>query len=127
MRRSTLTLLTERGGRTIAIEIPESVAEHRAGLMFRRSVPEYTGMLFLYPRAQEVTMWMKDTHVSLDMVFIKADGLVHRIEAETSPLSRTVVPSRGDVVAVLELAAGSALHLALKPGDLVVHPAFAAG
>ena len=59
-------------------------------------------MLFLYPASQEVSMWMKDTHVSLDMVFIKADGMVHRIEAATeTALTGTVVPSRGDVVAVL--------------------------
>jgi uncharacterized membrane protein (UPF0127 family) len=125
MRRSTLILLTERGGRAIAIEIPESVAEHRVGLMFRRSVPEYTGMLFLYPGSQEVTMWMKDTHVSLDMVFLKANGEVHRIEERTLPLSYAVIPSRGPVRAVLELAAGSAARLGLKPGDRAEHPALA--
>ncbi len=127
MRRSTLILETASGTHSIDIEIPESMAEQQAGLGFRRQVPPGTGMLFLYPASQEVSMWMKDTHVSLDMVFIKADGMVHRIEAATRPLSRTVVPSRGDVVAVLELAAGSARHLALEPGDQVVHPAFAAG
>lgn len=71
-------------------------------------------------------MWMKDTRVSLDMVFIKTDGEVHRIEARTQPLSQTVIPSRGGVAAVLELAAGSAEQLGLRPGDRAEHPAFAA-
>jgi uncharacterized protein len=125
MRRSTLILDTAFGAHTIQIEIPETVAEQQAGLKFRSSVPERTGMLFLYGVGQEVTMWMKDTCVSLDMVFIRADGRVHHIEAGTEPLSQTVVPSRGAVVAVLELAAGSAQRLGLRPGDRVAHPALA--
>jgi uncharacterized protein len=127
MRRSTLILETASGAHSIDIEIPETVAEQQAGLGFRRQVPAGTGMLFLYPASQEVSMWMKDTHVSLDMVFIKVNGMVHRIETHTTPLSRAVVPSRGDVTAVLELAAGSAERLELKPGDRVEHSAFAAG
>ena len=79
-------------------------------------------MLFLYPAPQEVTMWMKDTPVSLDMVFIRADGRVHRIEANTEPLSETIVRSKGGVAAVLELAAGSSARLGLKGGDRAVHP-----
>ena len=124
MRRSTLILETASGAHSIEIEIPETVVEQRAGLGFRRHVPPDTGMLFLYSSGQEVSMWMKDTHVSLDMVFIKPDGTVHRIEAHTVPLSHAVVPSRGNVVAVLELAAGSAQRMLLAPGDRVVHPVF---
>jgi uncharacterized protein len=124
MRRSTLTLHTMLGAHAIEIEIPETVAEQQTGLKFRPSVPERTGMLFLYDTSQEVTMWMKDTQVPLDMVFIAVDGRVHRIEARTEPLSQTVVPSRGAVVAVLELAAGAAQRLGLEPGDRVVHPVF---
>ena len=120
MRRGNLILETALGAHTIEIEIPETAGEHQAGLMFRPSVPENTGMLFLYPRSQEVTMWMKDTHVSLDMVFIKADGGVHRVEARTEPLSHAMIRSRGAVVAVLELAAGSADRLGLKAGDRAV-------
>jgi uncharacterized protein len=127
MRRSTLILQTASGAHSIEIEVPETAAEQQAGLGFRRQVPEGTGMLFLYPASQEVSMWMKDTPVSLDMVFIRADGVVHRIAARTTPLSRAVVPSHGAVAAVLELSAGSAEHLGLAPGDRVEHPAFAAG
>jgi hypothetical protein len=125
MRRSSLTLQTAFGAYAIEIEIPETVAEQQMGLKFRQSVPDRTGMLFLYEASQEVRMWMKDTHVSLDMVFIKPDGTVHRVEARTEPLSQAVVPSRGHVIAVLELAAGSAEQLGLRPGDRALHSAFA--
>jgi uncharacterized membrane protein (UPF0127 family) len=125
MRRSKLTLQTGQGAHVIEIEIAMTPAEQQMGLMFRRSVPENTGMLFLYPGPQEITMWMKDTYVSLDMVFIKGNGVVHRIEAHTEPFSQTTIPSKGDVVAVLEMVAGSAEKLGLKPGDRVVHAAFA--
>jgi uncharacterized membrane protein (UPF0127 family) len=125
MRRSKLTLQTAQGAHVIEVEVAMTPADQQMGLMFRRSVPEKTGMLFLYPGPQEITMWMKDTYVSLDMIFIKGNGVVHRIEAHTEPFSQTTIPSRGDVVAVLEMVAGSAEKLGLKPGDRVVHAAFA--
>ena len=124
MRRDKLTLQTARGAHVLEVEIAETLLEQQLGLKFQRRLPEDAGMLFLYRGAQEVTMWMKDTYVSLDMIFIKADGEVHRVEARTEPRSKSTIPSRGKVVAVLELAAGSAERLGLKPGDRVVHPAF---
>lgn len=124
MRRGKLTLQTAKGAHAIDIGVAETPAEQQMGLKFCKTVPENTGMLFVYPGPQEVTMWMKDTYVSLDMVFVKADGEVHRIEAHTEPFSQTTISSRGDVVAVLELVAGSAERLGLKPGDSVVHSAF---
>ena len=126
MRRDRLILQTAQGAHVIDIEIPETATEQQAGLMFRVSVPDKIGMLFLYPARQEVTMWMKDTSVSLDMVFIKADGEVHRVEAHTQPFSQALICSRGDVTAVLELAAGSAQRLQLQAGDRVMHSAFKA-
>jgi uncharacterized membrane protein (UPF0127 family) len=69
-------------------------------------------------------MWMKNTYLSLDMVFIRADGVVHRIEAYTEPRSETIIPSNGAVTAVLELIGGDAARLGLKPGDRIVHPIF---
>ena len=66
--------------------------------MFRRSLPENAGMLFLYDPPQPVAMWMKNTLIPLDMVFIAADGTVHRIESNTEPFSTTVIPSDGPIV-----------------------------
>jgi uncharacterized membrane protein (UPF0127 family) len=67
---------------------------------------------------------MRNTYIPLDMVFIRADGIVHRIEARTEPLSETIISSRGDVTACLELAGGAAERLGLKPGDRVEHSYF---
>jgi uncharacterized protein len=90
--------------------------------MFRRSLPENGGMLFLYDSPQPASMWMKNTFIPLDMVFIAADGRVHRVETHTEPLSTAVIDSGGSVVAVLELKAGQADRIGLKPGDKVVFP-----
>ena len=69
-------------------------------------------------------MWMRNTYISLDMVFIRADGVIHRIEARTEPMSERIISSEGPVAAVLELAGGAAERLGLKPGDRVRHSIF---
>ncbi len=124
MRRDTLTLKTATAEHIIDIEIAETMEEKALGLMFRTSVPDNTGMLFPYGPPQDISMWMRNTYVSLDMVFIKADGIIHRIAARTEPLSEKIVSSQGNVSAVLELNAGAAERLGLKPGDLVRHKIF---
>jgi uncharacterized protein len=124
MRRDRLTLQTQGAQHVIQIEVAETLEEKSRGLMFRPKVPDGTGMLFPYGTSQEITMWMKNTYAALDMVFIRGDGVVHRIEANTEPMSETVIASEGNVTAVLELAAGSAVKLGLKPGDKVLHAAF---
>jgi uncharacterized protein len=124
MRRESLTLKTTTAEHVIDIELAETMEEKSLGLMFRTNVPENTGMLFPYGAPQDITMWMKNTYVSLDMVFIRADGIVHRIAARTEPLSENVISSEGNVSAVLELGAGAAERLGLKSGDLVRHRIF---
>jgi uncharacterized membrane protein (UPF0127 family) len=124
MRREALTLVTAKGPVQIDVEVTETLEEMQRGLMFRTHLAEKAGMLFTYDRPREVTMWMENTHIPLDMIFIRADGVVHRIEAWTEPFSRKTIPSRGDVLACLELAGGAAERLGLKPGDRVEHPAF---
>jgi uncharacterized membrane protein (UPF0127 family) len=124
MRRETLKLLTAGAERVIDVEITESSEEKAQGLMFRTRLADTSGMLFFYETPQEITMWMRNTYIPLDMVFIRADGTVHRIEARTEPLSEDIIASRGDVVACLELAGGAAERLGLKPGDRVDHRLF---
>ena len=120
----TLKLVTASGEHVIRAEVARTNEQKALGLMFRKSVPEGTGMLFPYGAPQEITMWMRNTYVPLDMVFIAADGRVHRIEERTEPLSERIISSKGPVLAVLELAGGSAQRLGLRPGDRVVHPMF---
>jgi len=124
MRLETLKLITAQGTHTIDVEVTETPAEKAQGLMFRTRLADTSGMLFFYDTPQEITMWMRNTYIPLDMVFIRADGVVHRIEARTEPLSENIVASRGDVTACLELAGGAAERLSLKPGDKVEHRFF---
>jgi uncharacterized protein len=124
MRRESLTLITAQARHAIDVEITETPEEMQRGLMFRTHLAEKAGMLFTYDEPREVTMWMENTHIPLDMVFIRADGIVHRIQAWTEPFSRATISSRGNVLACLELAGGAAERLGLKPGDRVEHAAF---
>ena len=121
----TLVLKTETGDHSFNIEVATTDQERALGLMFRRSLPENAGMLFLYDRPQPAAMWMKNTLIPLDMVFISAEGRVHRIEANAEPFSLTVIPSEGPIVAVLELNGGEAAKIGLKPGDKVIYPGLA--
>ena len=127
MRVSKLTLQTSSGLHVISVKLAVSRSEQQRGLKGVRQLPDGAGMLFLYGAPQEVTMWMKDTYLSLDMIFIRESGIVHRIESPTEPLSSAIIPSEGEVVAVLELSAGTARRLGLQPGDRVLHPAFVHG
>ena len=124
---ATLVLKTETGDHSFDIEVATTDQERKRGLMFRRSLPEKSGMLFLYDRPQPATMWMKNTPISLDMVFISPDGTVHRIEANAEPFSLTVIPSEGPIAGVLELNGGEAAKIGLKPGDKVLYPGLANG
>jgi uncharacterized protein len=118
----TLVLKTASGDHNFNIEVATTDQERALGLMFRRSLPENAGMLFIYDPPQPATMWMKNTFIPLDMVFISAHGEVHRIESNTEPFSTTIIPSEGDVAGVLELNAGEAGKIGLKPGDKVIYP-----
>ena len=69
-------------------------------------------------------MWMKNTYIPLDMIFIRGDGFIHRIAKNTEPHSLTTITSNGDVTGVLEVAAGTAQRLNIRPGDRVTHPMF---
>lgn len=124
MRKDVLKLITASGTHTFQIEVAETAAEKARGLMFRRSLADDAGMIFPYTPPQEATMWMRNTYISLDMVFIRQDGIVHRVETNTEPFSEEVIASRGDVAAVLELKAGIAQRIQLKAGDKVQHKLF---
>jgi uncharacterized protein len=119
-----LVIATDSGEHRFEIEIADTPQQKAYGLMFRTELGPRTGMLFPYGDPQEITMWMRNTYIPLDMVFIRADGTVHRVEARTEPMSERVIASEGNVAAVLEIAGGVAETLKLKPGDKIRHRAF---
>lgn len=93
------------------------------GLMFVRSLPAARGMLFVYEQPHEITMWMKNTYIPLDMVFIAADGRIQQIVEQTTPHSLDLIRSNAPARAILEIAAGEAKRLGLHRGQRVNHPA----
>ena len=94
------------------------------GLQHRKGLSPDAGMLFDFKVAQPVAMWMKNTYVPLDMLFIDRGGLILNIAQDTTPLSLTGVASAGPAKGVLEIRAGTAARLGIKSGDRVHHPVF---
>jgi uncharacterized protein len=119
-----LQIIAKSGVHTFSVELAQTEAQRQQGLMYRKSLPDGQGMLFDFSPPHEVTMWMKNTYVSLDMIFIRADGRIHRIAENTTPQSEATISSRGPVVAVLEVVAGTAKRLGIAPGDEVAHSLF---
>ncbi|MCW8085129.1 DUF192 domain-containing protein [Sabulicella glaciei] len=99
--------------------------EHQTiGMMFRTEMQPEEGMLFDWGAPRESTMWMRNTLIPLDMVFIAADGRVHRIHERAVPQSLATISSGGPVRATLELQGGTAERLNLRVGDRVEHRVF---
>ena len=119
-----LVIETANGPRQFAVEIATTPAERARGLMFRERLAPDAGMLFLYAVDQPVSMWMKNTLIPLDMLFIARDGRILKIAERTVPLSTAVIASDGEVAAVLELNGGTADRVGLRPGDHVRYAAF---
>ena len=115
-------LVTANGPVSIVIEVAETEKEREVGLMNRNSMPADQGMLFDFKQTRLVTMWMKNTYIPLDMVFMDEAGTVTHIAANAQPLSLDIISSRGPVRYVLELNGGAAARYGLKPGDRLEHP-----
>ena len=92
--------------------------------MYRDSLPEMSGMLFVYERPQRAVFWMKNTLIPLDMIFISEDGSIEMIARNTVPGSLRTISPGVPVRAVLEINGGQAAELGIQPGDAVQHPLF---
>ncbi len=119
-----LEIVTRNGVQVFSVELARTETEKATGLMYRKELADGKGMLFDFSPEQEVSMWMKNTFVSLDMIFIGADGRIIRIAENTEPLSTKIIPSNGLARAVLEVPAGTAQKYGIRPGDRVAHPLF---
>ena len=122
----TVEIASKTGVHIFSVEVVDNDADRAKGLMYRKELPEGRGMLFDFHRDQEVSFWMQNTYIPLDMIFIRGDGQILRIEENTVPLSTRMIPSRGAVRAVLEVIGGTSRKLGIAPGDRVASPIFRA-
>jgi uncharacterized membrane protein (UPF0127 family) len=119
-----LWIETAQARHRFEVELAETAEQRARGLMFRTELADDAGMLFAYDRPDSISMWMKNTLIPLDMLFVDEDGTISRIEAWTAPLSLEIIPSGGPVWAVLELKGGITERLGIEPDDRIVHPIF---
>lgn len=120
-----LEIRTSGGRHRFSVELALTPEQQALGLMHRSELAADAGMLFVHPRERLVHMWMKNTLLPLDMLFLAGDGTIVRVAAETEPLSTRTISSGEPVKGVLELAGGTARRLGIAPGDRVLHPLFA--
>jgi len=119
-----LEIVTKSGVQVFSVEMAMTEQEKETGLMYRKELPDGKGMLFDFSPEQQVSMWMKNTYIPLDMIFIRADGRILRIAENTEPLSTKIISSGGLAKGVLEVIAGTAQKYGIAPGDRVAHPLF---
>jgi len=122
-----LEFVTRSGVHAFSVEVMRTPDQQAKGLMFRRYMPDDRGMLFAFGRIEPVHMWMKNTYIPLDMIFIDRTGRVVTIAADTEPFSEKTISSGAPVWAVVELNAGAAAKMELAVGDRVRHPLFSGG
>ncbi|MCW2309758.1 DUF192 domain-containing protein [Rhodobium gokarnense] len=122
-----MVLETASGSHSFTVEIADTTAERTRGLMYRREMAPDHGMLFDFKRSELLSFWMKNTYISLDMIFIAADGTVNFIARDTVPESTDLVSPPERARFVLEVVAGTADRIGLKVGDRARHPLIGAG
>ena len=119
-----LTVATESDAFMFTVEIADTPELRARGLMFRQRLPEDRGMLFDVVNPRPVSMWMKNTYISLDMLFIREDGTIAYIAENTVPKSLDMIGISEPVLAVLELAGGTARKHGIRAGDRAFHRLF---
>jgi uncharacterized protein len=121
---SELTIVSATGPHRFTVEVAETPAQMEQGLMFRRSMAPDAGMLFDYKTPTVATMWMRNTLIPLDMLFVDAHGRIVNVHERAVPQSLDVIAGAAPVRAVIELNGGTAARLGIAPGDQVQHPIF---
>ena len=119
-----LDVVTATGSHRYHVEVAADEASREHGLMDRRKMAPDHGMLFEFQKRAPVAFWMKNTYLPLDMLFIDSDGVVKRVQENATPMSQALIPSGEPVTGVLELNAGQAARIGVRPGDKVIFPSF---
>jgi uncharacterized protein len=122
-----LSIVSTTGKHTFNVELAETPAQQEQGLMFRRELAPDAGMLFDFKQPTMATMWMKNTLIPLDMLFVGEDGRIVNIHERAVPQSEAIIAAAAPVRAVIELNGGTAARLGIKPGDRVLFPIFGSG
>lgn len=124
METEQLTIDTANGPVRFTVEIADDDAERARGLMFRESLADDRGMLFHFQAPEHASFWMRNTVISLDIIFIGVDGRILNIAERTTPYSEQGVPAAGLTRGVLEIRGGLARERGIQPGDRVHHRIF---
>ena len=122
----SLLAIRTSAGKVVNFKIWEADTPKREeqGMMFIREMDEHTGMLFMFPENRPVSMWMKNTYVSLDLLFLNAQGKIDFIAEKATPRSEAIIGPPTPEFAVLELKGGACEHFGIKVGDKVLHKDF---
>lgn len=124
-RPDQIDLRWDGGSARFSVEVADDDAERGRGLMFRDSMPQSSGMLFVYPSPRRATFWMKNTLIPLDMIFADQAGRVTRIHENAVPEDTTVIDGGGGVQFVLEINGGLARRMGITEGAEMRHPLIA--
>ncbi len=123
--QSTLTIITPNGRQHVFnVWVADTDAHREQGLMMVKSLAPNTGMLFIFDQPERIQMWMKNTLIPLDMLFIDAHGRIDSIAANTTPMSLKIIDAKRPVLAVLEIAGGMTARAGIGAGAIVKHPVF---
>jgi uncharacterized membrane protein (UPF0127 family) len=122
----SLLAIRTSSGKVVNFKIWEADTPKREeqGMMFIREMDEHTGMLFMFPQNRPVSMWMKNTYVSLDLVFLNAHGKIDYIASRATPRSEAIIGPPTPEFAVLELKGGACETFGIKVGDTILHKNF---
>jgi uncharacterized protein len=123
-RADTVFLRGDWGQARFSVELADTPQTRSQGLMFRESMPRSSGMLFIYDSPQRATFWMRNTLISLDMIFTDDTGIVRHVHHEAIPGDETVIDGGTGILAVLEVNGGLARAMGIVPGSEMRHPAF---
>jgi len=122
LQQARVQVTTASGVHEFGVWIAADDRSRARGLMHVHELPPGRGMLFLFEQPQPLAFWMKNTYISLDLIFIDPAGRVLNVAANTRPLSLDPIPSDGDAIAVLEVVGGTARSIGLQPGDRLTLP-----
>lgn len=125
LEKDNISILTANSEQyEFSVELAKTPAQQRTGMMFRKSVPKMTGMLFLFNNEKERQFWMKNTLVPLDIIFIRKDGVITHIHHHAKENSLEFIRSNGPAYAVLEIGAGVSRDLKINIGDRIDYAEF---